>query len=60
MFEYATTSVSTHQLGGNDALSPPRPPEGGGWALVGSSANETTRFHDWRREVKTAPTTTKK
>lgn len=51
-YEYATTSVSAHVLGGRSDLEPPKPPDGEGWELVSASANESTRFHDWRRPVK--------
>lgn len=52
-YEYATTTASAHPLGGDQDVTPPKSPEGDGWELVASSANERTRFHDWRR-AKTA------
>ena len=54
LYEYATTTASAHPLGGDQDVTPPKSP-GDGWELVASSANERTRFHDWRRALDMTP-----
>lgn len=59
-YAYITTTAHNHPLGGATEAQSPQPPEGDDWELFLVSANETTRFHEWRRELVDAKAVAKK
>ena len=60
-YAYITTTARCHPVAGVEGgYEPPREPDGDGWELVGVSANEQTRFYDWRRPLFDPRATVKK